>query len=74
VAQDALIALQTRPSPGTQMSANRYAPRVGKGAVSVNNDVKLIHNPYALLREEFDEWAILFDLLPIAQALIWELC
>jgi SynChlorMet cassette protein ScmD len=27
----------------------------------VKNDEKLIANPYVILREEFDDWAILFD-------------
>jgi SynChlorMet cassette protein ScmD len=58
--------------PGTRIAANSGAPSIRQCSVwgdterngdgtAMKNDEKPIANPVVVLREEFDDWAILFD-------------
>jgi SynChlorMet cassette protein ScmD len=58
--------------PGTRIAANSGAPSIRQCSVwgdterngdgtAMKNDEKPIANPLVVLREEFDDWAVLFD-------------
>src|SRR5271157_302760 len=52
----------TRPQYGTKIASSLYTPQVSLvSGDSVEDSKKPVANPSVLLREEFDDWAVLYD-------------